>query len=209
MCIVCYTNIKELLPLEEIHCRHCIVIQQIPQDLINLEILYFFNCPMLLNLSSYFSFNLQELYYENCNTITEITNLYNLEILTCIDCSNLKKITDVFNLKSLVCQNCPLLSELCDVKLIRFKCISTPWLYHPDNNFITNYKKLKLIQLWIKRNLKHFIFKRWIKSKEGIQWIYHPNNIGGRMSKKLIDTYIKVITPIGTYRTLEKGIQQT
>jgi hypothetical protein len=44
--------------------------------------------------------------------------------------------------------------------------------------------KLITLQRFVKKNYKYFLFKRWINSREGVEWIYHPTNIGGKMAKK-------------------------
>jgi len=43
-----------------------------------------------------------------------------------------------------------------------------------------------MIGFWVKKNLRYWIFKRWIKSEEGVRWLYDPNNIGGKVSKRNI-----------------------
>jgi len=69
---------------------------------------------------------------------------------------------------------------------------SCRWLNHISNkNYESNLQKINIINYWFRKNIKFFIFKRWIKSEEGIKWLYNPYNIGGKVSKKNILQYIQ------------------
>lgn len=63
-----------------------------------------------------------------------------------------------------------------------------PWI---GRDRLENIKKLIQIQRYVKKNLKHWIFKRWIKSKEGVEWLYHPDNIGGKCVKKQLEKQLE------------------
>jgi hypothetical protein len=139
-----------------------------------------------------------------CQT-PDISSLINLTGLDCSYCPLLTSIPDtLINLINLYCHNCPLLTSIpsnfikliflnCDscslltsipssvVYLICYKC---PWI---DSNKTKNIQKLITIQRFIKNNIKYRRFSRWIKSKTGIEWIYHPNNIGGIIAKREIE----------------------
>ena len=52
--------------------------------------------------------------------------------------------------------------------------------------FVSNVAKLRVLQQYVRRNFRYWIFKRWIRSKAFMEWVYHPNQIDGRWSKMLI-----------------------
>jgi len=61
-------------------------------------------------------------------------------------------------------------------------------------NLVTLYpgitdQKIKYLQNFCRRNLKYFRFKRWIKTREFIEWIYSPENIGGKVSIKSLEKF--------------------
>lgn len=58
----------------------------------------------------------------------------------------------------------------------------SPWIHPKERK--KNIKKLKKLQKFIKKMLIYWRFKRWINSKEGIEWIYDPQNIGGIYAKR-------------------------
>lgn len=50
-------------------------------------------------------------------------------------------------------------------------------------NEIVNTRK---IVDFAKRNFKYFVFKRWISSKEGVEWLYHPKRGGKYIEKNMM-----------------------
>ena len=156
--------------MEELLCSNCPLLTGIPDTLINL-------------------FNLD---YDDCPLSTSIPDtLVNLTYLDCSNCPLLTSIPDTLvNLEELLCSNCPLLTSIPDtlVNLTELDCINCPWI---DKNKTKNIQKLITFQRFVKKYVKYQIFSRWIKSKEGVEWIYHSDNIGGKIAKKQIENLFK------------------
>lgn len=43
-----------------------------------------------------------------------------------------------------------------------------------------------ILSRFFRRNFKYFGFRRWIKSKEGVEWLYHPRRGGKYAQKRLL-----------------------
>ena len=88
----------------------------------------------------------------------------------------LSSIPVINGLEKILCSYCPLLIY----NVIIFICFGCTWLpQNPNNKILLGLK----LQSWIRKNYRYFIFKRWIKSREGMEFLYDPNNIGGRIEK--------------------------
>ena len=202
-------NIPGLIYLD---CSYCTALTEI-FPITTLETLKVFYCPMLkyiprcLKLQKLCSSHctiksipclkqLQRLEIILCENINEIPVLPMLEELYC-SFSGIKKIphmeklthiisTDCHalteiktgNLNFLDCSYCPMLINIPNAT--KLFCLGCPWLSQNPDNKISQGKKL---QRWIKKNFKYFIFRRWIESVEGKEFLYHPNHIGGRIEK--------------------------
>jgi Leucine-rich repeat (LRR) protein len=166
MCIICQTpDVSTLINLTKLECSQCPQLTSIPSTLINLTTL---NCS-------------------ECHLLTSIpSTLINLTYLNCLDCPVTSIPSTLINLIYLNCSYCILLTRIPSTlnKLKYFICTNSPWI----NKYKTkNITKLITIQQFVKKNIKGWIFSRWIKSREGVEWIYHPDNIGGKIAKKEIE----------------------
>jgi len=45
----------------------------------------------------------------------------------------------------------------------------------------------KRLQSFCKRNFKYFVFKHWITSREGVEWLYHPRRGGKYVQRRMYD----------------------
>ena len=85
-------------------------------------------------------------------------------------------------LKELNCSNCVVLMEIPIIDgLELLYCFNCPWLPQNRSNKISQGLKL---QKWIKNNFRFFVFRHWINSNEGKEFLYHPYHIGGRIEKE-------------------------
>jgi len=181
----------------------------IPNTYINLTELDCSFCPNLTTLPDTF-INLTTLECSFCVNLTYLPNTFiNLEILRCDWCTNLLKLpATLINLLWIDCTGCSLLvaennkmfgyTEFMDSQgFIKYswnthsKAISVwsngcKWLNHPDTDYKFNIPNIKFLQKWFRKNIKFWIFKRWIKSEECVKWLYNPNRIGGKISKSNI-----------------------
>jgi hypothetical protein len=210
MCVICKN--ERVNSDKELNCSNCSLITCIPPShscddtFINLKRLDCYDCLSLINVS-YSLINLNCLNCFNCPLLTSIPNtLVNLIILECSYCPLLTSIPNTLvNLGELNCCYCPLLTNIPNtlVNLIYLDCRSSSLITSISNNIKylecencpwidkyvrrDNIRKLITLQRFVKRNLKYWIFSRWIKSRGGVEWIYHPDNIGGKIAKKRIE----------------------
>jgi len=144
-----------------------------------------------------------------CKNLKEI-KIYN-KVLNWIDCRKCPvKNIDISNcqiIQYILLANCPIESldiskckfiALIDISYCRFllKISSThqhtaydscPWI--PQNKeFPDNLQNLIRIQRWYRR----ILIIKYIKSREFIEWIYTPNNIGGLLYKKHLLNSLKM-----------------
>jgi len=88
-------------------------------------------------------------------------------------------------LEKLYCADCTSLTELQCIPGCNIQHGGCTWL-EPEIR-----KKGFKLQQWIRNNFKYFVFKRWISSLEGVEWIYYPKNIGGIISKRNIRRFFQ------------------
>ena len=81
------------------------------------------------------------------------------------------------------CGSCPKLTIIPD-NIIDYNYYNSPWISESKTR---NIQKLITLQHFVKNNIKYWRFSRWIKSREFNEWIYHPDNIGGKMAKREIE----------------------
>jgi hypothetical protein len=171
-------EIPEIDTLLELYCCCCKNLKSIP-DLPSL-----FHLSMgSTNIKTIPSFkNLQTL---QCMTslLVSIPMLPNLKTLNCSYSNRLVTIKNN-SLKYMSCHSCKLLVDIpnCDVVEIY-------------NSPCVKYKKqIYKLYVWIKNNFRYFVFSNWIKSKQGKEFLYHPDNIGGRIEKtklkKIFESFI-------------------
>jgi len=160
---------------------------------INLKELYCYNCPFLTSLdlrnnsegvTSFGCINLKILWCFCCTSLTslDLRNNINLTTLWCFYCTSLTSLDlrNNINLTTLNCSSCTSLTNL-DLKgfydyIDHSKC---PWICQ-NEEFPSNLQRLIKIQKWYKR----ILIIKYMKSREFIEWIYNPSNIGGRLYKK-------------------------
>ena len=125
----------------------------------------------------------------------------NLNILTLLDvssCPNLtsEKLQEILiqckNLETLWCNDCTSLTSL-DLRNnieIKYKSIhyssKCPWISQ-NEGFSSNLQRLIKLQRWCRR----ILLIKYLKSKQFIEWIYNPSNIGGRLYKKWLFKNLK------------------
>jgi hypothetical protein len=159
-------------------------------DIQDLKVLYC--CPLVTSIPSTFV-NLTSLYCRDCMLLTSIPDtLVNLELLDCSYCPLLTSIPSTFvNLFFLDCGDCPLLTSIPSTFVSASTWViddNSPWINKKSKD--DNMGKLITLQLFVKKYVKYRIFSNWIKSREGVEWIYHPDNIGGKMAKRDIEKFI-------------------
>jgi len=188
------------IALKTLYCASCPKITEISSNFINIRTLCIRDCRNILSIP-YNLTNLTELdcsFCENlkCIDIDEFSNFYsNLTLLNCSYSRNIIKIpsisTSPINLLKIINNGLEWLDKKLDINVLikfyypsKFNITDCVWLNHPDNkDYESNIQKLKILQHWFKKTFKYRIFKRWIKSEDGVKWIYHPDNIGGKLSK--------------------------
>jgi len=197
-----------LINLVELDCSKCIKFTCIPSTLINLRTLTCSKIPNLMELPTTLS-NLRYLDCDKTNIVTIPSTFTKLDTLFCKKCPYIMEISSTFinlqylfcdrtnitkipksltSIKQIMCSYCPRLIEIPDNNFmwLGLTITGSPWVNHRDSNsvdLIANVEKLKILQKWVKRNLRFWIFKRWIKSEEGVKWLYNPDRIGGKISK--------------------------
>jgi len=192
--------------LEQLNCSGCKYIYNLPNNLLQLDTLDCYNTNILEIPSSYIK--LEHLDCSECSYIIYIPDtLINLETLIC-SYTNIVTIPYFKKLYILDCSYCRLLLKINNKDSLNLiiKCIESPWVECKNNDkFVTNINKVRIIQLWIKRNVKFLIFKKWIKNKDGLEWLYNPCNIGGRIVKQSMYKILSPITsPVFSYKKFDK-----
>jgi len=212
-CCTNLTNLSNTLSiLTELYCEDCPKLITLPNTFVNLTILncsrtniieipntfinlikLYCNSTNITSIPNTF-INLELLSCNDCKELIEIPiNLIKIKYLYC-NYTNITKIPDTFinliDLDLFFCRNIIRIPKLDYHYLDITKNIwlDSEFYSSYSNNYHTNYydinlKKLKILQKWFRKNLKFWIFKRWIKSEEGVKWLYNPNNIGGKITK--------------------------
>jgi len=173
--LVIFSNITEL------DCNFCNIIE-LPANLINLKTLSCTDCTGLTLLPDTFT-QLTMLDCERCVNLISLPNTFsNLTYLDCVGCISLTEIPNTYiSLVILYCYYCIHLVKV-PYNVENISCDN--WLNH-HHNYKYNFtiQKIKFLQNWFRRNIRYWIFKRWIKSEEGVKWIYDSSRIGGKVSK--------------------------
>ena len=112
-------------------------------------------------------------------------------------CSHFTSLTSLdlrsnINLTELWCSSCTSLTSL-DLRNnieIKYKSIhyssKCPWISQ-NEGFSSNLQRLIKLQRWCRR----ILLIKYLKSKQFIEWIYNPSNIGGRLYKKWLFKNLK------------------
>ncbi len=203
--------------LEQLYCSYCIKLESLSEyenqngvdttqnklTLLNCE-----KCISLKNIKinslitlrcGYCNFDsvdfmtlLESLFCNNCSNLKSITNK-KLKILSCYQCNLLTTIS-CEKLKECICEKCNMLTFIKFPNNMNLLKISEcKWLEYHNLNFNYNILKLKIIQKFCRNNFKYFLFNRYTKSKEFIEWIYSPKRIGGKIEKRNIYLTIRDI----------------
>jgi hypothetical protein len=212
MCIICKTkNIEELIPLTCLFIN-CDIIQNIPKEMVNLEILVCIKCPLLTNFPDTLR-NLEHIICHHCFRLEKIPSTFikltriecsfctaleyipntfvNIEYIDCCGCNLIKSIPSNFTrLKYLDCSNCRLMIEIPSelVNLYTIECRECPWLpqniHTPYTDYKENIKILIECQTFIK---KYILSKRIITlAKQLIPLWWNPSLKGGYFYKKIM-----------------------
>ena len=143
---------------------------------------------------------------DDCKTITSVPNIKGLKYLSCRRCTSLEYIHVIQGLEYLNVNDCVSLKEIpyihellqlsvCGCRslftfpepdtLISLAYSVTPWL-DANHNKQSNIDKLIIIQKLFRKWLPFRRLRKFVKSREFVEWYYHPDNKGGIVSKKMI-----------------------
>ena len=198
--------------LKELRCIFCTNLIKIPEELNNLVTIDCSYCEGLTKIGNFAK--LQDLRCDYCYNIVELSSkMKNITYLNCIGCYGLTEVSDIFKncylnfiyLDFTDCRNLikipnkfytypdSFLHNLSNILYspfitgYRLGISGCGWLNHPHNGrYFFNIQKLKVLQRWFRKNIRYWIFKRWIKSEEGVKWLYDPCRLGGRIVKNNI-----------------------
>ena len=189
MCIVCDSKIEnngyqKLQGLEILDCSGCPLLTSVP-EIKGLKKLYCYSCPKLTSIPEIIG--LKELVCYSCPNLTSIPHIQGLKELYCYDCQKLTFISNIQGLKILNCSNCPLLTFIPIIKGLEWLyCYHCPWIPTQNNEYKSNIEKLTTIQQWTRKWLRFTRLRNFIRSREFVEWYYHPDNRGGIISKQMI-----------------------
>jgi len=173
-------DLRNNINLKELVCSSCPSLTSLDlRSNINLEILWCFKCTSLNYLKvpsncTYISFHdtlIKEIDFSNCELIeTIIVN----ELVISLDLINCKK------LSKLVISDCRFLTNISLYKTpLTFRYSNCLWITQ-YKDFINNLQRLIKMQRWYRK----LLIIKYMKSQKFIEWIYSPDNIGGRLYKK-------------------------
>ena len=158
-------------------------------------------------VTSFGCINLTKLGCSSCTSLTslDLRNNIKLEVLDCASCTSLTSLDlrSNINLITFGCHSCTSLISLdlrSNINLIELDCfyctsltnLDLPKGYHGDidcsncawisqnEEFLSNLQRLIKLQRWYRK----LVLIKYLKSQEFIEWVYSPNNIGGRLYKK-------------------------
>jgi len=192
MCLVCEcrknNNYFRILHIETLDCSFCEKVQEIP-IIHSLKILYCEGCSNLRKIGRYNS--LLELDCRMCPELEEIGPFPVIKDIDCWNCPKLKKIHHSPLLKSLGCGLCNSLLEIPNVQYDELFLWSNPFMNHSKNLWYSNnVKLLTVLQKFVRKHQKYRRFQKYTNSKEFIEWIYAPERIGGKLSKRNMQLFI-------------------
>jgi len=188
-------DLRDNINLTELYCSECTSLTNLDlRNNINLEILQCFSCKSLTSLDLRSNINLKMLLCSYCTSLTSIDLRSYSEGVTSFGCVNLitfgcsycTSLTSLdlrsnINLIELDCFYCTSLTSLdlpkeYDGYMDRSNC---PWIIQ-NTEFSNNLQRLIKLQRWYRK----LVLIKYMKSKQFIEWVYAPNNIGGSLYKK-------------------------
>ena len=195
-------NIPSYTSLTSLQLNNCDVVL-IPSQFPNLKTLHL-DCLKMKSISSFPSVNHMSL--ANCNDIVSITDFPSLTYLQFYQCWNVRFVDGIGELSRLIMNTVPKLLFInplpktesttyvwdCSQVLLPYICFQrcmtkhthdNPCPYPPTNSINDNYQKVIKIQRWFRQGRKQ-TFKRFITSQSFVEWIYSPNQLGGRCQKR-------------------------
>jgi len=202
MCIICTgkihnENLNTLLELNVSYCPNLTSekLQEILIQCKNLKQLWCSYCKSLTSLDLRNNINLVTLlcYFTSLTSLDLRSSSEGVASFGCInlatlDCSNCTSLTSLdlrnnINLRILECSNCTSLTSLdlrsnIEIKYILFQYYKCPWITQ-YKDFSNNLQRLIKLQRWYRK----LLLIRYMKSKQFIEWIYNPSNIGGKSHK--------------------------
>jgi len=193
MCIICTGEIynENFDILQELHIMLCLKItseklQEILFQCKQLKVLSCYWCMSITSLDLRENKNLKIVGCTTCESLTSI-NLQeniNLETLSCPNCISLTNldVQKCNKLKQLFCHGCRSLTIL-KYTIVQYENVNIvlnncTWIFQCPG-FPSNLQNLIKLQRWYRR----ILIIKYLKSQEFIEWIYNPNNIGGRLHK--------------------------
>jgi len=156
-------DLRENKHFKYLTCYNCISLTNI--NLEKCEYLNKLQCNFCIKLSS---LNLRE------NKILKTLTYSHCTSLTSLDLRENKKIKILFGI---FCNSLTSLNLLKEYKHIDYS--DCPWISQ-NEDFINNLQRLIKIQRWYRK----LLLIKYMKSREFIEWVYSPTNIGGRLYKK-------------------------
>jgi len=201
-------DLRNNINLTELYCYDCPSLISLDlRNNINLTTLWCFYCKSLTSLDLRNNINLTTLWCYYCKSLTSLDlrsssggvtseGCVNLIHLMCNNCTSLTSLDlrSNINLTTLWCFSCTSLTSLdlrnnfkLDYKYINY--CNCPWITQ-NEYFSSNLQRLIRIQKWYRR----ILIIKYMKSKQFIEWIYNPSNIGGKCHKlKLLKEFTSQI----------------
>ena len=179
-------DLRNNINLPTLQCSYCTSLTSLDlRNNINLTRLYCHSCTSLTSLDLRNNINLTRLYCHSCTSLTslDLRNNKNLSILYCHSCIFLTSL-DLRNNKKLETLGCSSCTSLTSLNLPKgyhgdINYSNCPWIIQ-NTEFSNNLQKLIKLQKWYRK----LVLIKYMKSKQFIEWVYAPNNIGGSLYKK-------------------------
>jgi hypothetical protein len=165
MCIICRGEYKNE---DALVCRGCTLLTILP-DIPNVKVLICVGCTSLTTLPE--MPNVTSLYCYDCSSLTSLPEMPNGRLISCYNCTSLTTLPKMLDNIVLYCNECT-------------------WLYTSHN---TKYDNNIRCLITLQRQYRHVIMRRYLTSREFIEWIYSPDNIGGKIVKKSLNNLFKPI----------------
>ena len=93
----------------------------------------------------------------------------------CDDCTSIPVLPNLTNLYCERCTNLTFIPVLPKLVYLRSDIIST-----------NKVQKVYLLQKWIRKNFRYWVFKRWIETEDFARWFYSKDVWGGFCDRKRV-----------------------